>query len=148
MRLTSKSSASHIDKITLENYIFDQIELRFGSRLNIKKLISELNREIRSEVKAFEDAVKALLRQMSQKEKEINNLLDSLASGVPEVVKARIIKRLEELETKKESLVNQKNQIESLRPGLKLLDEEKVLEHFQKLHQIREHGTNKESGII
>lgn len=131
------------EKEELENYIFAQIEKRFGSQANIKRLIEKLNKELAEDNKAYVKALAGIDHQMKKTQKEIDNLVGELGKGIPEALKKRIYERAQELQTKKEDLERQKEQLLLMKPKVQKVDEKKLLAEFARFRNIRSNGTNR-----
>jgi len=131
----------NLDKDAIEGYVIEQIKNNFGTPARIKELVRRINSAIRSEYKDFQTATAFINKQIANTKKEIDNLVNAIAAGTPpEFVNPRI----KELKQKLSKAESQKKQLELVKPKIRVLDENKVINYLCSLDEVLKVGTNRE----
>jgi site-specific DNA recombinase len=130
-----------LSKESIEDYVISEIKQRFGTTERIRNLVKQVNALLKDENKDYQTTAIFLEKQAKNLNNQIGNLVAAIAKGTPpEFVNPEIQKLKEEL-AKVES---QKLEIQSMKPAIKYLDEEKAVEHLCRLDELMKNGTNKE----
>jgi len=125
----------------IEGYVIDEIQKRFGTPERIKELVRKINALIKSENNDYRSAARFLDKQATNLKNEINNLVAAIAKGTPpEFVNPEIEKLKKELD----DVESQRNNMQIVKPVVKGIDEEKVINYFTRLDEVMRTGTNRE----
>ena len=128
----------YIDKEWIEGEIINAIELRFNPG-EVKKTLKELNAQLKESFKIYDIAIKSAERDILEKQKQIDNLLDfvgTTGNKAPSSIKERI----EKLEQENEILLIRKKNVEANAPSYKPISEEQINALLKKLKSIVKTG--------
>lgn len=128
----------YINKEWIEDEVINAIEQRFNPE-EVRKTLKDLNAQLKENFKVYDIAIKSAERDLQEKQKQIDNLLDfvgTTGNKAPSSIKERI----EKLDQEKEALLIQKKNVETSIPSYKPISEEQVNVLLKKLKSIIKTG--------